>query len=176
MIQFSHYGNLSAEMQRSIFEQHKDMLYKVAFRYLNNQQESQDIMVDGFLKIFEQLPKHIGFGDEAHLKNWMCRIVINMAIQRLKRASVWCRIETEMVCEDATQPSVIDTLSAQELHNIIAKLPDGCRTVFNLFAVEGYKHAEIAQLLEISVGTSKSQFNRAKKLLKVKIENEKLIE
>jgi RNA polymerase sigma-70 factor, ECF subfamily len=164
---------IDSKTQKQLFETYKHDFYKIAYRYLRNQADSQDVMVDSFLKIFEQIPKQ-QFNDNKHFEFWMRRIVINQALALVKKQTQFFDIfqpefENDFIEEDL----VVEEISSKELFQYILELPNGCRTVFNLFAVEGYSHKEIAELLNISEGTSKSQFNRARVLLQKRLENEK---
>jgi RNA polymerase sigma factor (sigma-70 family) len=142
-------------------------MYGVCLRYCNNPESVDDLLQEGFIKVFNKIKS---FRFEGSLEGWVRRIMVNNAIDSLKVTPVIVKYE------DADESAfmienndVIDDLSAQEILNLINELPMGCRLVFNMYVIEGYDHNEISELLEISVGTSKSQLSRAKMLLRKKL-------
>ncbi len=158
--------------QRALYERHCRRLMAVCLRYAKSAPEAEDILQDGFVKIFNSLKS---FRFESKLDTWMTRIIINTSLnhQRQKLYLLpMVDVEEAGLCEDE-KISLAD-FHLSELITIVQALPDGCRVVFNLFAVEGYGHKEIGEMLGISEGTSKSQYNRAKSLLRAKLENVKM--
>lgn len=143
-------------------------MYGICLRYAGNEMEANDIMQNGFLRVYANMHR---FRNEGSLEGWIRRIVINTAInynkQRLK-----FRNEVELKEEyDATIPEeTLSKLSTQDLLAVIRSLSPGHRTVFNLYAIEGYGHKEIASMLGITEGTSKSQLHRAKESIRRRLE------
>jgi RNA polymerase sigma factor (sigma-70 family) len=150
--------------QRKLYNAYAGRMLVVCMRYVQNQAEAEDILQEGFIKVFQNLDK---FRAESTLGSWIKRIVINTAINQIRSQKHFQDMDDVQEYENqvSDNQSGIETIHFQELIEMIQKLPKGCRTVFNLFAVEGYKHHEIAQMLNITEGTSKSQYSRAKAIL-----------
>lgn len=150
--------------QRQVYERYAGRLYRVAQRYLRQRADAEDALVRGFQKAFAQLPR-FEFHDEARLVSWLKTIVINECLMHLRQRSSFALVPDWEAADVPVDEEALDRLSAEEIHDLIRQLPDGYRTVFNLYALEGYTHAEIAQRLGISEGTSKSQLSKARHLL-----------
>jgi len=160
--------------QRNLYDLFSKRMYVVCLRYTKSQQEAEDVLQDSFIKIFNNLKNYRG---ESRLDYWIKRIIINTALNsQRKKLYMYPMVDIEDVHHVFDQSKTISNLQLEELLNIIRTLPTGCRTVFNLFAIEGYSHKEIAEMLEVSEGTSKSQFSRARKLLQEKIAEEEKAE
>ncbi|MCI5054640.1 MAG: sigma-70 family RNA polymerase sigma factor [Flavobacteriales bacterium] len=146
-------------------------MYSICLRYLNDKDQANDAFQDGFFAVYkniEQLKK-----PEA-LPGWIKRIFVNACVQSLKKnknLENTTNIEESASHKASLDGNAIEALSVEEIKGQIAKLPSGARTVFNLYAIEGYSHKEIAEMLNISLGTSKSQLHDARKLLKQRISN-----
>lgn len=155
-------------MQEQLYKKYAASMYAVAYRYAKMQQEAEDITQEAFVKVFKNIEN---FRKDSSLPYWIKRIVINTALnhQRSKMYLFPMMDVNELKSQQITE-NVLDNFSYEELLKMIKELPDGCRTIFNLYAIEGYKHQEIAMLLDINEGTSKSQYFRAKALMKDKIE------
>ncbi|MFT6815074.1 MAG: RNA polymerase sigma factor (sigma-70 family) [Sphingobacteriales bacterium] len=151
--------------QKLLFEIHSPFLMAISYRYAGNRVDAEDILQDAFVKIFQKITT---FQNQGSFEGWLKRITVNTALEHLRKKIQLVSI-TEMPEMETTNPTPIQHLQKKDMMNLIKELSDGCRVVFNLFVVEGYKHQEIAKILDISVGTSKSQLNRAKELLKKKI-------
>jgi RNA polymerase sigma factor (sigma-70 family) len=144
-------------------------LMAISIRYMKSKQEAEDVLQDSFIKVFKNLAS---FDRRSSLKTWITRIVINTALNKLRKEHTkydWDISEAE--------GSHADFLPLKEFHfneliSFIQELPTGCKAVFNLYAIEGYSHKEIAEMLGISQGTSKSQYHRAKGLLQEIITSE----
>lgn len=156
--------------QKALYERYCRKMMVVCQRYCRSTQEAEDTLQEGFIKIFKSIGE---FRAESKLETWITRIMINTALnsQRQKLYLMPMVDVTEISLPEREEVS-LSGFHLDELINMVQTLPDGCRVVFNLFAIEGYGHQEIAKMLEISEGTSKSQYNRAKTLLKAKIERE----
>ncbi len=160
-------GNRTA--YRQFYELYAAELLAIALRYMKTQQEAEDVLQDAFIKAFKSL---VGFNQDASLKTWLTRIVINTALNKLRsqhQNQLWNIDEFEHI-ETGVLP--IENYNYAELVAFIQQLPAGCRSVFNLYAIEGYSHKEISDTLSISLGTSKSQYHRAKVLLQQMIASE----
>ncbi len=158
------------EAQRQLYDRYAPLMMAVAQRYVGDHDVAQDVLQEAFIKVFTSLHTFSGVGS---LEGWIRRIVINSALEYLRSNDILHEsVELEEVASTATTTgTIVDDISADELLAMIATLPSGFRTVFNMFAIEGYSHKEIAQQLGITESTSRSQFNRAKALLKRKLEN-----
>jgi RNA polymerase sigma factor (sigma-70 family) len=157
--------------QRQLYEQLAGKMYVVCLRYAQTTAEAEDILQEAFIKVFEKIHT---FRQECPLSAWVKRIVVNTALNHVRsRPPVQEQVETDAV-EDSLEDehSSLASLQLQELLELIKQLPSGCQTIFNLYAIEGYQHNEIAQLLGISEGTSKSQYSRAKMLLRQMLEKQ----
>jgi RNA polymerase sigma factor (sigma-70 family) len=161
--------------QKQLYEQFSGKMLVTAMRYMRSRADAEDVLQDSFIKVF----KHIGsFRFDCPLDAWIRRIVVNTALKQLRTQPDFSQqIDSDLVSDKIEQSEL--TLSGFQFEQLMAmvnSLPDGCRAVFNLFAIEGYQHSEIAEMLGISEGTSKSQYFRAKNLLQAKVLKEKMIE
>lgn len=136
----------------------------VCVRYVGDWHIAEDMMLGGFQKFFSRV-KNFDYTGEASLRAYLKKIMVNECLMHLRSLKI--NYTGDELTTDIPQQgeTVIDKLAADELFTFISKLPDGYRTVFNLFVIEGLSHKEIAAALSISEGTSKSQLNKAKKLL-----------
>lgn len=154
----------SAAAQKCLFDEMANNLLMVCRRYVKNPEDAEEIMLDGFYKFFKNLSSFTYQGDAA-LFAWMKRVMINECLMFLRKKNVFT-ISSDLVAEEISlQEEALDNLSAAEIFNLIIQLPVGYRTVFNLYEIEGMNHKEIAALLHISEGTSKSQLSKSKALL-----------
>jgi RNA polymerase sigma factor (sigma-70 family) len=153
--------------QKALYERYCRKMMVFCQRYAKSTAEAEDILQEGFLKVFKSISQ---FRSEARLDTWMTRIMINTALnhQRQKLYMLPMLDVAEVHLPEKEEISLAE-FHLSELVAMIQSLPDGCRIIFNLFAVEGYSHKEIGELLGVSEGTSKSQYNRAKTLLKAKL-------
>lgn len=149
--------------QRQIYQNYAGKMMVVALRYMKSKQEAEDIVQDAFIKVFTKLDT---FNQQSKLETWITRIVINTALNAIRRP-LWLEDIENVPQEHAESEDIaLAEFHWQELISFIQSLPTGCQTVFNLFAIEGYSHKEIAKLLGVSEGTSKSQYSRAKTILR----------
>jgi RNA polymerase sigma-70 factor (ECF subfamily) len=151
--------------QRMLYDQYAGKMLAVCQRYCASTEEAEDAFQEGFVKVFAKIKdyKHDGaFG------GWIRRIMVNTVLDHLRKNKKHLFHENvDEVFDVSTQnESPLEALSAQELFKVLEQIPDGYRVVFNLFAIEGYSHKEIAEQLNITESTSKSQFLRARKYIK----------
>ena len=152
-----------------LYERHEQYWFRLCLRYGRNRSEAQDIMQDALVQIFKTLKQFDS--EKGSFSAWSNRIMVTTALQHFRREKYRVSEDLDFVAEEAdTSENVFDKISAKELTQIIQQLPDGYRMVFNLYEIEGYKHPEIAEMLSISVGTSKSQLSKAKKMLRSQLE------
>lgn len=157
-------GNGRSRAQQQLFEYLSERMLVVCCRYVKNRADAEEIMLDGFCKFFKHLNRFTYQG-EAALYGWIKKIMVNECLMFLRKSNVFT-IVGEVGPDDYALPEeALDMLSAEEIFNLIVQLPVGYRTVFNLYIMEGMGHDEIADLLGISSGTSKSQLSKARKLL-----------
>ena len=149
--------------QEALYAKYSKPMYAIALRYVKAVQEAEDILQESFIKVFQNIKK---FRGDSSLPYWIKRIVVNTALNH-QRSKIFLYPMVDVVNLDdrVVNEDVFSEFSYQELVKMIMTLPDGCRIIFNMYAIEGYKHHEIAEKLKISEGTSKSQYSRAKKLL-----------
>jgi len=150
------------EIFSELYKKHSSYMYGVCLRYTKNTEDAEDVMQEGFLKIYRALDK---FKGESNIKTWMQSIMVNTAInhyRQKKRTSFKDISDADFETIKVFDDNIIEQLSTDELLEVINKLPDGYRMVFNLHSIEGYKHKEIAEMLGINEGTSKSQLAKAR--------------
>jgi RNA polymerase sigma factor (sigma-70 family) len=152
--------------QKALYDRFSKKMMVVCLRYSKSTPEAEDILQEGFVKVFQGLE---GFRQDAKLETWMTRIMVNTALNHhRKKLYLYPMVDIENI--DITQPEVsISGIHFSQLLEMIQDLPQGCQIVFNMFAIEGYSHKEIAEMLGISEGTSKSQFARARSLLQARL-------
>ena len=155
--------------QKELYNRFASKMMGVSYRYANSQEEAQDILQDAFIKVFERMTS---FKKEGSLEGWIRRVVVNTALDNIRKTKKEkynvALAEAEYLASE--KDFIIENLSAKELLQLLKTLPQGYRTVFNLYAIEGYSHKEIADQLNISENTSKSQFSRAKSFMRRLIE------
>lgn len=154
----------STAAQKCLFDELADKLLMICRRYVKTPEDAEEIMLDGFYKFFKNLPSFTYQGDAA-LFSWAKKIMINESLMFLRKKNVFMMVSDSAAENISLQAEALNNLSAAEIFNLIVQLPVGYRTVFNLYEIEGMKHKEIAELLNISEGTSKSQLSKAKILL-----------
>ena len=156
--------------QKILFDTYASILLGICRRYVYNQAEAEDVLQEGFLKIYLNLKK---FKRSGTLLNWMKKIIVNTSItyyHRNYRYRYHSDIEESQETGVYVHEEVDCEFTKEELLNVVSALPPGYKMIFNLYAIEGYKHKEIAKMLDIDVNTSKSQYSRAKKLIRDKLE------
>lgn len=157
-----------AAAQKELYERYAPKLWPVCLRYAKNQMAAEDIMQEGFIRIFKYLEYFKGDGS---FEGWLRRTMVNTAINFYKKNLKQNNERDIDTVFDLSNHDVdaVSQMTANEIMSVVQSLPDGYRTIFNLFVVEGYPHKEIAKLLGISENTSKSQLSRARVILQEKI-------
>jgi RNA polymerase sigma factor (sigma-70 family) len=153
----------SAQCQRDLYERFAGKMYAVCLRYARTSADAADILQEGFLKVYSKLGQ---FQFQGSFEGWVRRVMVNTALRAYQRQ----RFDYEMsgyerLPDAPVDPDAISALSEAELLALIRQLPDGYRAVFNLVAIEGYSHAEAAEMLEIQESTSRSQLTKARRWL-----------
>ena len=156
--------------QKAIYDSLSGKMFAVCLRYMGDRESAEDILQDGFVSLFAKLDTFSGDGS---FEGWVRKIFVNTALMSLRKKDVLKGSEDVDAAWDVSSdaPSAIQDIGYQDLMDMVASLPTGFRTVFNMYAVEGYSHKEIAETLGISEVTSRSQLLRARALLQSKIKD-----
>ena len=157
--------------QKEIFERYASVMLSVCVRYVTERETARDLLQEGFIKLYTKIDSYSGTGS---FEGWIRRIFATTALEYLRQNNALnqsVRIEEYGNLIADTEPTILDNISANDLMECIAGLPDGYRTVFNLYAIEGYSHAEIGEMLAINESTSRSQFMRARNILQKNVQN-----
>jgi len=151
-------------MQKALYDQYASRMLTVCMRYSKNREDAEDILQEAFIKVFNKIES---FRKESTLGYWIKRIVINTALNyHRKSVYLYPHFDIDDMHQLGDDEVLVSDYNYRDLLKLLQSLPQGCQVIFNLYAVEGYKHKEIAELLNISEGTSKSQYARAKSLIK----------
>ncbi|MCR9062437.1 MAG: sigma-70 family RNA polymerase sigma factor [Cytophagales bacterium] len=156
-------GDRNAQTQ--FYDQYSGLMLAICMRYIGDKMVAEDVMIKGLMKIFEKIDQ---FGFKGSFEGWVKRIMVNEALMQV-RSQKNLEVDMDEVSTLNFKTEETTNLEEEDLMTLINSLPPGYRTVFNLYAIEGYSHAEIAKELGISEGTSKSQLSRARALLQEKL-------
>jgi RNA polymerase sigma-70 factor (ECF subfamily) len=164
-----------ATAQRELYNRYSPKMLSVCYRFAHNREDAEDMLQEGFIKIFSQMHT---FGNRGAFEGWIRRIIVHTCINILKKnkkfnESVDIIHATGAQIREETVPSIIQ---AKQIVECIRMLPIGYRTVLNLYAIEGYSHREIGMLLDIEESTSRSQYTRAKAMLEDILVRKKIIQ
>lgn len=159
--------------QKALYQQYKNKMFVLCLRYASTRQDAEDMLQEGFVKVFRDLPQYKGAGS---LEGWIRKVILNTALQHLrkqKQNNQWLTddfgpLENHFSTEHDEEP--FDRDLVKKILHLMQIMPTGFRTVLNLYVMEEYSHQQIADELGISVGTSKSQLNRAKAYLRELVE------
>ena len=156
------------QAQRELYQLFAPKMMALCYRYARDEANAEDILQEGFIKIFQKINK---YDDRGSFEGWVRRIMVNTAIDHIrKQKHQQNEVEINEVISEDVSENVLDKLEAEHLFEVIQQLPTGYRLVFNLYAIEGYSHKEIGEQLNITESTSRSQYTRARAMLKRKIE------
>lgn len=161
--------------QAEMYKQFSEQLFSVCLRYADNYDDAQDIFQDGFIMIFHKINQ---FRFEGSFEGWLRRIMVNCCIEKHRNKNYLYVINEELTPDESTDEEEeieSEEYSYGEILEFVRSLPDRYNQVFNLYAIEGYSHQQIAEMLQISVGTSKSNLSRAREKLKELIKKNKEI-
>ena len=155
--------------QKELYERYAPVLLGICVRYAKDSSEAEDVLQEGFVKICNKIEL---YDNKGSFEGWIRRLMVNTAISNYrKNLKRYYKLDIdEPVVQGITTDWSKSEYTKEELMQVIQSLPEGYKMVFNLYAIEGYKHKEIAEMLEIDVTTSKSQYSRAKKQLQIKLE------
>lgn len=149
--------------QRVLYERFSSQMMGVCYRYARNRHDAEDMLQDGFIKVFTNLGQ---YRFEGSLEGWIRRIMVHVAINFLNRNKyLQLNINLELAGDIPAHSQTVDSLKDSELMHFLHQLPVGYKTIMNLFAIEGYSHREISEMLDITESTSRSQYMRAKRVL-----------
>ncbi len=149
--------------QRDLYERYSALMYSICFRYVGDSVQAEDIMISGFMKIFKNITQYKGSGS---FEGWMRRIIVNESLTFIrKNKSMFLEVDIEAANYEPDFKLLHSHLEAEDLMKLVNDLPVGYKTIFNLYAIEGYSHKEIAEMMGININTSKSQLSRARALL-----------
>ena len=160
-----------SQAQRLLYEHLSGKMLAVCCRYVGDRETAKDVMHDGFIRLFEKLGSYSGTGS---FEGWARKIFVNMALSHLRKSNV-LRFSESVDDLKASPPLLrqeLDFYSTEDILACISLMPPGFRAVFNLFAIEGYPHDEIAKILNINENTSRSQYARARKWLQQQLKKE----
>lgn len=173
-------GNTRA--QKLLYERYAPRMFGVCIRYAPDQSMAEDFMQEGFIRIFSKLSS---FKSQGSLEGWMRRVMVNTSLEILRKKDI-LRNSVELsyhespgdgtysnIADDTEDNSITGIVSAETLYKAVSEMPVGFRTVFNLYAVEDFSHKEISVMLDISEGTSKSQYARARAWLQKRLSESK---
>jgi len=159
-------ANNDRKAQREIYKLFAGKLFSICLKYSKNKQEAQDNFQDGFVTIFDKIGQ---FNFKGSFEGWIKRVMVNTILLKYRKKTV-LSIVTEEIPDEVVVDIDDDEISLDYLLNLIQELPDRYRMVFNLYVLDGHSHKEIAKMLQIAEGTSKSNLARARGILKQKIE------
>ena len=159
----------NARAQRMLFDKFAGKMMTVCLRYAKNTDQAEDVLQDGFVKVFMKLSD---FKKEGSLEGWIRRIMVNTALDQIRKE---VKFKGDLDIEDVgykleNNAFIEEEMMAEDLMKLVRAMPDGYRVVFNMFAIEGYSHAEIAETLGVTENTSKSQYSRARAYLRDRLE------
>ena len=157
--------------QKALYDKFSRKMFGVCLRYAKGREEAEDFLQEGMITVFQRISS---FNQEGSLEGWVRRVVVNTCLEHLRKQKLqWVNIDE--VEESAEDGFTMEKINIKDLLEVINALPTGFKAVFNLYALEGFTHKEIAELLSISEGTSKSQYARAKAVLIKKLEDKTII-
>lgn len=164
---------MKTEKQRAmsqLYQMYVEELSSVCYRYVPSSDDAKDVLQNSFVKIFTSLPT-FEYRDESSFRNWMIKVVVNEALHLLRERKRlrFTNLKESLVEYVEDEQPLVEHITADQLHQLISQLPDGYRTVINLYVFEGYSHQKIAEMLNITASTSASQLYFAKRLLSRKI-------
>lgn len=155
------------DCQKEMFRRFAPTMLTVCRRYARHYAEAEDMMQDGFVKVYKNLDR---FRNEGSFEGWVRRIMVNTALKYYRKSSFKKElIGMDYMPEKSDDPTVLSSMAEEEILAVISGLPDGYRMVFNMYAIEGFSHREIARELNIKESTSRSQLVKARKMLQDKI-------
>jgi len=155
--------------RKEVYQQYSPVMLSLCMRYVADSDVAKDILQDGFVKVFTRMNQ---FADKGSFGGWIRQVFVNTSLEYLrKQKSLQLNVRMDDLEDEESLDVLPENVTASDLMECIAELPNGLRTVFNLYAIEGYSHSEIGKMLGIQEGSSRSQFARARQLLQKKVLN-----
>ncbi|UZR92950.1 RNA polymerase sigma factor [Chondrinema litorale] len=154
-----------SQAQHVLYNRYADRLFRLCFRYVKNELDAEDVLVKGFMKVFSKIDL-FEYRGKGSLEGWMKRVMINECLMLLRKQNNFNLVHDSEARLVETEARADSQLAAEDIFALVLQLPTGYRTVFNLYAIEGYSHKEIADQLGISENTSKSQLSKARAALR----------
>ena len=159
----------SHKYQELLYYKYSGKMFGVCLRYASNYHSAEDILQEGFVKVFRNIERFRGDGA---FEGWLRRIFVNTAIEHFRKTvHLYPIVDSAPLAPESADTNALDGLMAEDLMTMLQELSPGYKTIFNLYAIEGYSHKEIAEILNITEGTSKSQLSRARYLLQKKLQD-----
>jgi RNA polymerase sigma factor (sigma-70 family) len=153
--------------QRELYDMFKSKMYGICLRYAGNYDDAQDILQDGFIKVFEKIHQ---FGFKGAFEGWIRKVMVNTALEKYRLHYRQVPMDDNIIeIEKEQENNFVSDIDVNELVRIIQELSPRYRVVFNMYALEGFSHREISEMLQISEGTSKSNLSRARAILQEKV-------
>ena len=150
------------QAQKQLYDKYASKMLSLCSYYVKDSQRAEEVMLNGFLKVFTKLDQ---FANKGSFEGWIRKIMVFECISFLRKKNRLVFTDQIERLEDVVENEIELSIAVDDLHNYINELPEGCKIIFNMYVIEGYKHAEIAEILNLSVGTSKTQLYRARKSL-----------
>ena len=151
------------QAQKRLYEKFSPKMLSLCVYYIKDLQQSEEVMLNGFLKVFTKLSQYSRKGS---FEGWIRKIMVLECISHLRKKSPLIFTDQIEIFEKIHDNEIELSIAVEDLHNYINELPEGCKIVFNMYVIEGYNHAEIAKILKVTTGTTKTQLHRARKALK----------
>ena len=158
------------QAQKELYEKFSPKMLSLCAYYIKDLQQSEEVMLNGFLKVFTKLKQ---YSNKGSFEGWIRKIMVFECISYLRKKNHLLFTDHIEIFEPIIENEVELSIAVEDLHNYINALPEGCKIVFNMYVIEGYKHAEIAEILNVSIGTTKTQLYRARKALQDMISSNK---
>lgn len=150
------------QAQKLLYEKYAPKMLSLCSYYVKDYQRAEELMLNGFLKVFTKLDQ---FENKGSFEGWIRKIMVFECISFLRKKNQLVFTDQIEKLEDVVENEVELSIAVEDLHNYINELPEGCKIIFNMYVIEGYTHTEIAKILNLSIGTSKTQLYRARKSL-----------
>ena len=155
--------NQDPQAQKTVYDKYASKMLGICYRYIRDGDQAEDVMIGGFVKVFNRIQQ---FQADGSFEGWIRRIMVNEALTFIRRnKNMYLEVDIEAADKEPDYTALDTALEEKDLLKFVHDLPTGYRTVFNMYAIEGYSHKEIAKQLGISENTSKSQLSRARVLL-----------
>jgi len=150
------------QAQQELYEKFSPKMLSLCAYYIKDLQQAEEVMLNGFLKVFTKLKQ---YSNKGSFEGWIRKIMVFECISYLRKKNQLVFTDNIEIFETIIENEVELAIAVEDLHNYIDELPESCKVVFNMYVIEGYKHAEIAEILNVSIGTTKTQLYRARKAL-----------